>query len=176
MNVGDPVLVWSGPIPVGARVLRYGEAPSARRSPADRILELIGAAVDDHASQCWLDICVLGQHLPQAYRFGEIMPLDVETARRFALCPTCLGFGTTTLGPVALAAGIDEVIEPCSECEGSGRPAMRVTISRSPGSIMGNMEVLEHEPVMLQGNPMCLACGLEAAEPLANHVTVSAKP
>lgn len=155
MKTGDSVLVWSGPMACGARVLD----PDPPVSPADGLHGFV-----------WLDICVMGQHLPQSYKVGELMPLDAEEAPKYGLCPECLGFGTTDPGAVALAAGVDEIANPCPTCGGSGRPAMRVTIARAPGSVHGHMEVLDHEPVLLGKGALCLACGMAADEPLAAHV------
>ncbi len=160
MSPGDAVLVWSGPISCGARVLDW--APPT-------------AAVHGQTNHVWLDVCILGQHLPQSYVIGEVSPLDAELAPQLGLCVTCLGYGTADPAPVALAAGVDHIRNPCEECRGSGRPAIRVTVTRTSDSIHGNLAVLDHVVVMLKGGTTCLACGLAPDEPAALHVVAKSE-
>jgi hypothetical protein len=140
------VWVLSGPgLPCGAREL--GESGDGRT---------------------WLDVCVIGQHLPQMYAPGEIRPLDAGGAE-LGLCPDCAGFGDLTPGVgadmAAVNRGIDQIRSPCPGCGGSGRPAIRVTVTRDPsGGVTGSLRPVPHpfvppsgQPGMLDG---CLACGM----------------
>jgi hypothetical protein len=150
------IWVTSGPgLPCGARKL--GDAPE----PPFRV---------------WLDVCILGQHLPQMYRPGDLNELTAEGCARLGLCPDCLGFGDLdpglAPGMLEAARGIDEVRQPCPGCGGTGRPALRITLDRSGGGVTGSIRPLPHEyvppppdsdPVLRAfGVPqgMCLACGM----------------
>lgn len=148
MKPDDALLIWSGPVPAGARVM--SEPPA-----------LDGVSL-------WVDVCIMGQHLPQVYRMSEVVPLDAAKAKAHGLCPDCLGYGTPDPGPVSLAAGIDQVEHPCVTCEGSGRPAMRVHVSRTPNGVQAGMFILDHEAVLMNG--ACLACGMDLHERSARHV------
>jgi hypothetical protein len=127
----------------------------------------------------WLDVCILGQHLPQMYQDGELNDLTAEDCSRLGLCPDCLGFGDTN--PVKLGAGealmaargIDEMKRPCPNCGGSGRPALRVTVRRDASGVQGGIRPLPHAyvPPLDGADPeftalfgaaedMCLACGM----------------
>lgn len=160
--------VMSGPgIPCGARKT-----------------EVMGPAV---RGRVWLDVCIMGQHLPQMYRLGEASELTAGQCPQLGLCTTCYGFGD--LGQPAaeaftLARGIDEVGNPCPACAGSGRPALRVTVTRDGSGVQGEIRALPHAYVppegfnaeleaMFGGTPaaevramfevtadMCLACGM----------------
>lgn len=144
--------VWcvSGPgIPFGARVTRY--AGSGR---------------------WWLDVCIVGQHLPQMYRTEEIRPLIPRFAVLAGLCPACLGFGTTANLAGFYPFGIDE-IDPCEHCGGTGRPCLRAAGRRSPDGAQGDVQVLPHKLVTASGLPgvlagVCLGCGNEAANHAAH--------
>lgn len=154
--------VLSGPaLPCGAR-------------ESDEIAAVLGPAREGTR---WLDVCVLGQHLPQMYPVGEAHELTAEACPQFGLCPDCLGFGDMgseqpTL-PWELARGIDEVSNPCPNCGGTGRPALRVKVTRSRGSTVGSITPLPHayvpmqpgtDPLLLAAfeipDGMCLACGM----------------
>ena len=154
--MADGVWVTSGPgLPCGARKL--GDAGDGR---------------------VWLDVCILGQHLPQMYRPGEARDLTAEGCARLGLCPDCLGFGDLDPGLAAgmleAARGVDQVKLPCPGCGGSGRPAVRVTIQRDgSGGVTGGIRPLPHEYVAPAGDfdpelaalfgaaaDMCLACGM----------------
>ena len=153
--MADGIWVASGPgVPCGAR--RLGDAGDGR---------------------VWVDVCIMGQHLPQMYQSAELHDLAAEDCARLALCPACLGWGDTsgTL-PADLAEaarGIDEVREPCAECGGSGRPALRITVTRDGAGIQGTITPLPHKyvPPLEGGDPvlaaafgvpadMCLACSM----------------
>src|SRR4051794_15335986 len=122
MNEGDAVYVLMGDgLPVGARVLGAGDP-------------------------CWLDVNIMGQHLPQQYRPTEVQALDPQVARASGLCSTCLGYGTTGANPPP-ATSIDQLEDPCEDCGGSGRSALRVTIRRDPGETVGSITVKLHDPV-----------------------------
>jgi hypothetical protein len=152
--------VMSGPgIPCGARKL--GD-------------DALGAA---QPGRTWLDVCIIGQHLPQMYRDTEIRALKLEDCAALGLCPDCLGFGDAS--PVAATdallacRGVDEVKKPCPGCGGSGRPALRVSIRRAGPDITGSIRLLPHGYVppgdgfdaelgALFGASadMCMACGM----------------
>lgn len=133
----------------------------------------------DHDGVIWMDVCILGQHLPQMYPVAEIHELTADGCARLGLCPECTGFGDTS--PVAAsdlleaARSIDEIPPDrlCMNCGGSGRPAIRVTVTRPGGGIQGSLRPLPHEYVPpLEGSDpvlraafgvpddMCLACGM----------------
>jgi hypothetical protein len=148
--------VVSGPgIPCGARELGS---------------ELLGPAPE---GTVWLDVCVIGSHLPQMYRVGEVSGLAPEECPQLGLCAHCLGFGdmegSTLLD--ALARGVNETGGSCPECGGSGRPAVRVSVQRSSSGITGEISLRPHAYVSPRpqdgelratfGVPadMCLACG-----------------
>src|SRR5438552_5422298 len=121
--------VSSGPgLPCGARIL--GDAGDGR---------------------VWVDMCTMGQHLPQMYPPGEVHDLTPDGCARLGLCPDCLGFGDTAPGLAGdlgeAARGIDEVQHPCAGCGGSGRPALRVTLTRDPAGVTGGIRLLPHEYV-----------------------------
>jgi hypothetical protein len=152
--------VISGPgIPCGARL-----APEAA--------EFLGP---ERKGTRWVDMCSMGQHLPQMYQAAEIHPLTRENCARLGLCEDCLGWGDT--GPVpqgigGLARSLDEVRTACPNCGGSGRPALRVVIRRTAATTAASISLLPHEYVPpLPGDDdelraafgesldMCLACG-----------------
>ncbi len=145
--------------------------PCGARKLGDRVL---GRAP---RGKTWLDVSVLGQHLPQMYGDSEMHELDAEGCARLGLCPDCLGFGDTSPAAVAdalsAARGVDEVQHPCPGCGGTGRPALRITIDRSGGGIQGTIRPLPHEyvPPLAGADPIalmafeipegtCLACGM----------------
>ena len=146
--------------------------PCGARKLDDRVL---GRA---RPGTVWVDLCMLGQHLPQMYRRDEIRVLEAGGCARLGLCPDCLGFGD--LGPPAAAAlqaarDINQV-RPCPKCAGSGRPAIRVTVARDPSGVQGSIRPLPHEyvPPLPDADPdlaalfgvppdMCLACGCAQA-------------
>lgn len=157
MNAVTAAGIWvtSGPgMPCGAREL--GPAPDGK---------------------VWLDVCIIGQHLPQMYRREEARGLDADGCARLGLCPDCLGFGDTNRAPAAdmlsAARGVDEVQQPCPGCGGTGRPAVRVTIRRDGSGVQGEIRPVPHEyvppldgtdPVLLAAfevpPDMCLGCGM----------------
>jgi hypothetical protein len=152
----DGVWVSGGPgLPCGARKL--GDAGDGR---------------------VWLDVCIVGQHLPQMYRPGELHELAAEECARLGLCPDCLGFGDLdpglAPGMLEAARGVDQLKQPCPGCGGSGRPALRITIQRDGSGVQGEIRPLPHqyvpsplasaEPLLLAAfgvtGDMCLACGM----------------
>ena len=164
--------VPSGPgLPHGARVL------------GDMVL---GPAGDGRQ---WLDVCLLGQHLPQIHADSEVRDLHPGGCARLGLCEDCLGFGDLTPpavreamltrhGPGYAARHLDEVTSPCPGCGGTGRPALRVTITRDASGMTGSIRPLPHayipplpdadlELLALFQAPadMCLACGMPAERP-----------
>lgn len=125
----------------------------------------------------WLDVCIMGQHLPQMYRTAELNELTPGACARLGLCPDCLGFGDTNPVPAGdlleAARGIDQVTAPCPGCGGSGRPALRVTLTRDASGVTGDIRPLPHEyvPPLDGSDPelraafgvpddMCFACGM----------------
>lgn len=140
------VWVMSGPgFPCGARYLgddALGPAPAGR---------------------VWLDVCLLGNHMPQMYAKDEIRVLDAGGCSRLGLCPDCLGFGDVNPGPVGeallAARAADEVRQPCPGCGGTGRPAVRVTITRDRNGASGVTRVLPHAyvPPVAEEDPVLLA-------------------
>jgi hypothetical protein len=152
--------VLSGPgLPCGARAL--GDSALGPATPG----------------RLWLDVCVLGQHLPQMYRKDEPRDLDAGGCARLGLCPDCLGFGDMSSAVVTeallAARGIDEVQRPCPGCGGTGRPALRITVQRGVSGVTGSIRPLPHayvppldgtDPVLLAAfevpADMCLACGM----------------
>ena len=156
------VAVWvtSGPgLPCGARRLGNG---------------LLGPAAP---GKVWLDVCVIGQHLPQMYRQGELSELTAEDCAGLGLCADCLGFGDMDDSPagdlLAAARGVDQVRRPCPNCGGTGRPALRVGIRRDASGVTGELRPLPHAyvPPLDDANrelmatfqvatDTCLACGM----------------
>jgi hypothetical protein len=145
--------------------------PCGARKLGDSVL---GPAREGRA---WLDVCLLGQHLPQMYRDAEMHALDADGCARLGLCPDCLGFGDTARAVVTdallAARGIDEVKHPCPGCGGTGRPALRITVTRGQGGVQGDIRPLPHAyvPPVETMDPdlaalfqvpegMCLACGM----------------
>lgn len=154
MNSAAVWVVSEPGLPCGARPLGdslLGPAPSGR---------------------VWLDVCMLGQHLPQMYRQDEVRGLAAGRCERLGLCPDCLGFGDMSRAPVTevllAARGIDQVERPCPNCGGTGRPAVRITVRRDAPGATASIRPLPHEYVppldlsALCGIPdgMCLACGM----------------
>ena len=152
MRSGDHVMVTSGPLPAGAR-----------------------ACEPTGDGRWWLSVCVLGTWLPQMYRQSETAPLDKAGCAAAGLCGDCLGFGTLEW-PFPGYTGRDgqpapgwfmayqpgEGPAPCAGCGGSGRPALRVTVTRDGGTVTGGIEVLPHDYVPDPDNGPaagCMACG-----------------
>lgn len=151
-SAGDAVMVWMGKgippavggIPVGARV-------------RPDVAEYLGPPVTRDG--VWIDMCSMGQHLPQCYRVGELAPLDAEVAVRHGLCPDCLGYGTTD-ELRDLVAHSTEIAKPCGNCGGSGRPSLRVEVEQpAPGTTLGKLLPQPHAPVLVAEQDYCLACG-----------------
>jgi hypothetical protein len=68
----------------------------------------------------WLDVCILGQHLPQMYRVTEVRELTAEACASLGLCDKCLGWGdsggTDAREVLYAARRVDEVRQPCPGC------------------------------------------------------------
>jgi hypothetical protein len=154
--MADELLVIAGlGIPVAARLIPGEVAPLPGR--------------------VWLNINMLGSHIPQMYAEEEIHDvLDANCAPSWGMCGTCVGFGTTAeeLGDLFWPMAIDELPEPCEECQGTGRPWFIVTVNRTEDMTEAVVGVLPHGYVSrAHGLPgitdMCLGCG----EPLGhvNH-------
>lgn len=125
----------------------------------------------------WLDVCVLGQHLPQMYRLREVRPLDRDGCAALGLCPDCLGAGDPAAQVIppsfaALTGNDTEAHVPCPGCGGSGRPAVRVTVTRGDAGTFASLRPLPHQyvppgeqdPLLLAAFSvppgLCLACGM----------------
>lgn len=128
---------------------------------------LIGEAGD---GRWWLDVCVMGQFLPQMYRPAGFWRLPAGKCEGLGLCWNCLGYGTTAgksrLWNIGRGCYDAENPDACPSCGGSGRPCIRATYERSAGSTVGNVTLLPHTPVIrprlrLRGvaRGLCLACG-----------------
>lgn len=148
LKLGDAVLVWMGTGPMGlpfaAKVIGEGDPP-------------------------WLDLNINGQHLPQKYHLREIELLTSGHCAAYGLCANCYGYGST--GETApLAAAVDQIPDPCGDCGGTGRPVMRVHISRQHGTTEARMEVLPHAVLVIDGNPNCMACGFPQDHEMACHI------
>jgi len=128
-------------MPVGARVV--GDAPELPQPPFLDVRQ-------------WVDICIMGQHLPQMYKPDEIAPLDADDCALYGLCPDCLGYGTKQWEEVELASGIDLLVHPCEKCSGTGRPAVRCQVVRTADSVEARIDVLPHPFV---GEEYCYVCG-----------------
>lgn len=152
--------VASGPgIPCGARLLS-------------------GPGLEPYADgRVWLDVCIIGQHLPQVYRPDEIHQLTAEKCPQLGLCPDCFGFGdvsnVTVNSLFDASRGIDQIRRACINCAGSGRPAIRITVKRTPTETTATIRPIPHEYVPpLDGTltelsalsgmtpETCLSCGM----------------
>ena len=145
VRLNDAVMVLSGTIPVGGRIVDLGDG-----------------------ERPWVDICVLGQHLPQMYRLVEIEALDAASAEALGLCGTCLGYGTTG-PPVPPATSFDQLVDPCPTCTGTGRPAIRLTMVRDGPNVSLLIGAVRHEARVGPEYAFCLACGMHPDDPTANH-------
>lgn len=146
--------------PMGCQIL--GDAPSS----------------DPKMPKLWVDVCAIGQHIPQMYVKHEIRPLSASLAVQLGLCPECLGYGDLT--PITkeskaleILRGIDEVHNKCTVCHGSGRPAVLPIHRRGRDGTTVSMKMTPHPYVpTLPSNfytslmdlfqapeDMCLACG-----------------
>jgi hypothetical protein len=173
MEINESVWVVTAPgMLVGARILGKAYDRGAK----------------GHSGKTWLDVCILGQHLPQMYSNGDIRILTSENCPALGLCPECFGFGDMDDPPadnfLSLARSIDQMANLCTTCGGSGRPAIRVSVHREPNATeyvppTGTITTVPHayipplsdellgfyaEPEMrtlFGSNPDdCLACGL----------------
>ncbi len=117
----------------------------------------------------WLDVCIIGTHIPQMYLNSEIYRLLARDCERFGLCPDCFGRGDLANGSDtldSLTRSVDQLIQPCPNCGGSGRPALRITVTRTDGSITGELRPLSHKYAPAPAGSVgliqdtCLACGM----------------
>lgn len=153
MQEGDVVLIPAGignPVPIAAMI-----------TSVDAVLGFREKAT------CWLDINMLGQHLPQMYRPSEFEEATTEQIVAYGLCTECKGYGSKTLQ--AVAVGVDEITDPCEVCAGVGRAAVRVRLERDDTSVTGHVTFESHEPVWSPHpidngdgilRKLCFACGL----------------
>lgn len=103
----------------------------------------MGPATDD-GSRVWIDLCILGSHLPQMYRPTEFEPATRELAEKHELCPTCLGYGNVPFR----AEAPDGVWARCDDCRGSGSSKFFVDITQNAdGSVIeGRVTPRDHGP------------------------------
>lgn len=120
-------------------------------------------APGSHAGTVWLSVCMMGQHLPQMYQAAEVHPVTQLAAPGLGLCAACLGFGTAAdLPDVFYPYAVDELSAACPQCEGSGRPAVVVTLVRDGNGIEGSARLRPHawvKPVRGALPGRCAACG-----------------
>lgn len=121
MKAGDIALIQTGP-------------PGQEMHVAGRLLEYV-----DRLSW-WVDVNMLGQHLPQMYREHELQPM--ADPAHHGLCEPCQGLGSTASTPIY---SWQEVVfadhPPCGACAGSGRPAVTVTVERSASVTQGTVSI-----------------------------------
>jgi hypothetical protein len=153
---GTPVWVLQAGMTYGARHVAPGNRPGV----------------------VWLNVCVLGTHLPQMYRAGEVHPVTGLAAPGLGLCTACLGFGTAAeLPDMFYPYGVDELPAACPQCEGSGRPAVLVTVVRAGGGIEGSATLRPHawvKPIKGALPGRCAACGGVHGDSI--HVDDMARP
>lgn len=122
----------------------------------------------------WLDMVVLGNHLPQMYRPHEFVEATPERARAYGLCEDCLGYGSTE--PVRLeAANIGDVRTPCGRCEATGREFVRVYRKKVKDGVQMAVQILAHAPQLADesegwGEDLCLRCLSRVSDPNGQHV------
>lgn len=101
----------------------------------------------------WINVCIVGQHLPQMYDVDDIhFDLTEVEAKDRGLCPDCLGFGTAApMNRLALMGAFhaENTPERCIPCGGSGRPYLLAYRS--------GKGVIPHVPIPTM-NGTCLAC------------------
>jgi hypothetical protein len=117
------------------------------------------AAPYDNGERVWLDVCILGQHLPQLYLKKELHPLDHKNAAELGLCDRCLGFGTRETFSDLYPRNMTQIPGACEHCGGTGRPKIRVEVHETEHEITGRVTVLPHayEPGGQRNG--CLHCG-----------------
>jgi hypothetical protein len=147
-------------MPMGCQIL--GDAPSSTPK----------------MPKLWVDVCALGQHMPQMHGKHEIRPLTPSLALQLGLCPECMGYGDRTplsadMTALQILRGIDEVHDKCTACNGSGRPAILPIMRRHANETSVTLQMSPHPYVpTLPSNfytslmelfqaptDMCLACG-----------------
>lgn len=114
LKPGDIVLATQFMDPtkkLGAKVLGPATADEARAQTGPRI---------------WIDLNILGVHLPQMYREDELSLATEIDAVAAQLCTECYGYGIIA-GP--------EVDSQCGTCHGSGDPKLDVRITRDLGGV-----------------------------------------
>jgi len=138
----------------------------------------------------WIDVCIMGQHLPQMYDPRELHELEANDCERLGLCPDCLGFGDTgdfekirtSSNMVTVARRSDDpIVVRCVTCSGSGRPSVQTVVVDKGTSLYGTIIIRPHRyvsPLRMDqlsqaelfyvrnpelfgaGDGMCLACSL----------------
>lgn len=142
MNVNDMVLVSAGLPPLTPKLYHAG-----------RVMQETGSTV-------WLDVCIMGQHLPQQYKREEITAMTPELIKEHSLCETCQGYGTTDLfEDLPIGAGPDQVPHPCETCGATGKKYLRVTLHRDASGVTGQMNILPHEAEYREDG-LCVHCSV----------------
>lgn len=91
-----------------------------------------------------LDVCLLGTHLPQMYQEDQCTPIaDVDVASH-GFCVTCKGWGLIEM--FDYAQSVDQVLDGkagvgCTDCGGSGRKGITVTVERTPEALEGTTSI-----------------------------------
>jgi hypothetical protein len=133
--------VLSGPLPCGATALPEEAMGQPRQGTV------------------WVDVCIMGQHLPQMYPYNELHDLAREDCAGLGLCEDCLGLGD--LSPAGALGGlvryVDDAARPCPGCAGSGRSALRVVVHRSATGISADIRPLPHAYVLPIDPELCTA-------------------
>jgi hypothetical protein len=110
----------------------------------------------------WVNICITGQHWPHVADAADLVPLDAVAAESLGMCGGCLGFGTAADLPDPMwPYMIAEIPSPCGGCGGTGRPALRLTVTRAAGTVVSHLVTLPHryvEPAATGPPGVCLAC------------------
>jgi hypothetical protein len=116
----------------------------------------------------WIDLNMLGQHIPQMYRIADLRGINKRIASEVGLCPDCLGYGTNDPLPRAMhlqPVGSDELENPCVKCRGSGKEFIRTEVIRTAEEVTGSLVILPHEYL---GNrrrtELCWRCSISPAD------------
>jgi hypothetical protein len=150
------------------RVIRTGMAVWCK---GDSFLPLGGRVIMAHERRAcwWVSVCITGQHWPQVYPEADLTELATpEQAAALGMCGDCLGFGTTEALPDPMwPYAIGEIPAPCGKCGGTGRPALRLTVTRAAGTVVSHLVTLPHdfvEPAATGPPGMCLGCTCREGE------------
>ena len=109
----------------------------------------------------WIDVCMVGTHLPQQYREEDAYALTPDKCGPLGLCPGCLGFGTIIEGQSMVGVTADVNPAPCVTCHGSGRPYLMAHVRRQSDAVEIWQEIKPHTclPPVTGCFEVCPACG-----------------